>query len=259
MMTAEKATSVQDTSPGKPQFVEEGYTVLRQFVPREEVAALEIELQRYIRDDLPTLPATAAFYEDKTDLTTLFRLDRLAEHNPFFDRLRKSPRYMQLAATLLDDDAVPHGVQMFGKAPRLGNETPPHQDGFYFMLEPNQALTMWLPLDRTDLGNGCIRYVSGSHKRGVQPHSKSAVFGFSLGLTEFSEEDRNQEIAVEADPGDLIVHHSLTYHRADRNLSDRRRWAIGLTYYAASAQVDEARREAHRQATHAEWQEKGKA
>ena len=256
-MTAAMAESVGTLDAGKKQFDREGFTVLRQFIPRDYVAGLEIELQRYIREDLPKNP-NAAFLEDKADIRSLFRLDKLADNNPYFDRMRREKQFIELAATLLDDDVDPRGVQMFGKAPRIGNETPPHQDGFYFMLEPNQALTMWLPLDRTDRDNGCIRYVSGSHKRGVQPHGKSSVFGFSLGLLDFNDEDRKVEVAVEADPGDLIVHHSLTYHRADRNLSDRRRWAIGLTYYAASAKVDEARREAHTKAVHSEWQTTGK-
>ncbi len=239
-------------------FNRQGFAVLSRHVPEADIATIEAQLQRYIDQVLPTLPAKAAFYEDKDNPATLFRLDALHEHDPFFGRLIEEERFLSLAASLLGDEAVPQGVAMFGKAPRVGNETPVHQDSFYFMIEPDEALTLWLPLDRTDEANGCISYVPGSQRRGLQPHGRSEVFGFSLGLLTYTDDDRAAEVAVHVRPGDLIAHHGLTYHRADPNRSDRRRWAVGLVYFAARAKVDEARRAAHHQATIQQWSESGK-
>jgi len=98
---------------------------------------------------------------------------------------------------------------------------------------------MWMVLDRTDEGNGFIRYVPGSHRRDMRPHGRSAVSGFSQGVTDFNQTDRVSEAVIVAEPGDLIVHHCLTIHRADPNLSERRRWALGLVYFAQRAQPDE--------------------
>lgn len=50
------------------------------------------------------------------------------------------------------------------KPPRIGKGTPPHQDGYYFMLEPNEAVTMWMALEDVNEENGCVRYVKESHK-----------------------------------------------------------------------------------------------
>ena len=144
---------------------------------------------------------------------------------------------------------------MFGKAPKIGSETPAHQDGFYFTLEPNEALTIWLPLDCADEENGCIRYVPASHKRGVLPHGRGESFGFSMGLLNYTNEDRAAEVAINVVPGDLIVHHSLTIHRADPNPSYRRRWAMGLVYYAKRAKINQAARDARDRAVQADWKE----
>src|SRR5690606_9983238 len=98
-------------------------------------------------------------------------------------------------------------------------------------------LTMWLALDHVDQENGCVSYVKGSHLRGLREHASSGVLGFSQQMTDFGRpEDLENEVAMPARPGDLLVHHALTIHRADGNRStDRKRRSMGFIYYAASA------------------------
>src|SRR5690606_24826976 len=116
-----------------------------------------------------------------------------------------------------------------GKPPRVGSETPPHQDSYYWRIDPIDAgVTFWLPLDKVDEANGCVRYIPGSHRQGMRPHGESKQFGFSLGLLDFGDADRRDEVPVPVDAGDMIAHAGLTVHRADPNRSDRRRWAVGL-------------------------------
>ncbi len=62
--------------------------------------------------------------------------------------------------------------------------------------------------------------------------------GFSQGIPDFGSEDQSNEVAVPARPGDLLVHHSLMIHRAEANLSDRKRRALGLIYYSSIAKED---------------------
>jgi phytanoyl-CoA hydroxylase len=47
------------------------------------------------------------------------------------------------------------------------------------------------------------------------------------------------EVSFPAKPGDLLVHHSLTIHRAGGNTSETRsRKALGLIYFGESAKED---------------------
>ena len=71
----------------------------------------------------------------------------------------------------------PQNQQWFNKPPAQSSPTPAHQDGFYFCLVPNEAVNMWLALDEINQDNGCIRYVAGSHHRGLRPHGQSGVLG----------------------------------------------------------------------------------
>jgi phytanoyl-CoA hydroxylase len=98
---------------------------------------------------------------------------------------------------------------------------------------------MWLALDVVDEENGCMRYVGGSHRRGMRPHGRTKTLGFSQGITDFPrEEDLTAERYISVQPGDVIVHHAMTIHRADANRSSRSRRALGLVYYGASARED---------------------
>ena len=116
------------------------------------------------------------------------RLQGMASYDDHFKELTESDRFAKLAELLLDDGVISKNMEWFTKPARSDAETPPHQDGFYFMLEPNEALTLWLALDTVNDENGCIHYVRGSHRRGMRPHNQTAVFGFSLGVTDYGED-----------------------------------------------------------------------
>ena len=85
-----------------------------------------------------------------------------------------------------------------------------------------------------------MRYIRGSHLKGVRPHRQSGTLGFSQSISDFgTEHDRDSEVAFTARAGDLIAHHALTIHRADANCAPSQPCrAVGLIYYGASAQHD---------------------
>ncbi len=153
-------------------------------------------------------------------------------------KLAASPKVIELAELLLEGSAILKNMQYFDKVPFIGKETPAHQDGFYFKIKPQIALTMWLSLGVADGENGAVTYIPGSHKKGMRPHGNTAVLGFSQSITNWSDEDSDAEIQMTAGPGDLLVHHSLTIHRANRNQSNRDRKSIGFIFYREDVGID---------------------
>lgn len=222
----------------KAGFRRDGYAVARGFMDRAEVADVNRRIDALIAR-LPDLDERTAFYEVPGDPETIMRLQNFGRYDRGLQALYESGRLTGLAADLLDDAAVPTTLQWFAKPPRVGKVTPPHQDGFYFKLEPSEALTFWIALDAVDQENGCIRYLPGSHRRGYRPHAMSNVMGFSRGVTDYCPADLAAERAIIAAPGDLVIHHCMIVHRADPNPSDRWRRALGLVYYAGRARVTE--------------------
>lgn len=242
----------------KTSFDRDGYVIVRDFVDAGEVEQITLEIDRFIADVVPRSGETLAFYEVLEQPETIMRLQKMHEHDEFFRELIHSDRFVGLAAELLDDEVVVKHLEWFNKPPRVGSVTPPHQDGFYFLLEPNEAITLWLALDDVDEGNGCMRYVRGSNRDGMRPHQRSNVIGFSQGINDYGQADREREIPILGAPGDLFAHHCMTIHRADANTSERPRAALGFVYDAARAVYDAEKAAAYHKKLYAEWEKEGK-
>jgi phytanoyl-CoA hydroxylase len=222
----------------KSDFARDGYVIARHFLAPPEVAELEQNLSRYICQIVPGLPPTDAFYEIKGSPETLKQMQFMQNNDAFFAEFMRRNRYLELAEALLGMPVVAQGVEYFNKPAGIGKQTPPHQDGYYFTLVPSEAVTLWFALDEVSEENGCVRYVPGSHKNGMRPHNLSNVLGFSQGIADWSAQDQAREVSGVAHPGDLLVHHCDTIHRADANLSQRSRRAVAIVYYAAHAVPD---------------------
>src|SRR3954451_24002172 len=161
----------------KPDFDRDGFVVIRGFLPADELEVLRQNLDRYIREVVPTLPDSEAFYEDRSRPETLTQLQRMGR-DPCFAEYSRNPRWVALAEALLGEPAAADQPEWFDKPPGTNRVTPPHQDNSYFCLTPPNVLTIWLALDDVDAENGCLRYVAGSHLRGYRKHAKSKNLGF---------------------------------------------------------------------------------
>lgn len=218
-------------------FRTEGFIQVEHLLDSRKADEVEANLVRFIREIVPTLPKNEAMFQDYGKPETLKQITRL-EIDPFFAGLLAGSQVRELAETLLEENVIPQSIQFFNKPPFIGPATPPHQDGYYFCLVPNEALTVWIALDDVNEENGVLHYWKGSHKKGVLPHGASRVLGFSQGLNVESMKNVGTETICSAKRGDCLIHHSLTVHSAGPNRSARTRRALGLVYYAESAKVD---------------------
>ncbi|MCH2114810.1 MAG: phytanoyl-CoA dioxygenase family protein [Pirellulales bacterium] len=223
----------------RKKFERDGFVVVPQFLTEDEFAELTVNLDRYIRTVVPTLSDADAFYQDKSRPETLKQLQRMGI-DPFFAAYSNHPRWQAMAEALLGERAEGQDPEWFNKPPAMEHPTPPHQDNYYFKLNPPNVLTAWLALDQVDQQNGCLRYVVGSHKRGLRSHDVTSVLGFSQGITDYGPVDESREVVATLQPRDLVVHHGETIHRADRNTSvSRNRRAFAVVYRGISCQLDE--------------------
>lgn len=223
----------------KQSFEKDGYVFLPGFLAQKDVDVINKKLDNFIKVQVPAMPFNHVFYEDNNDPTTLKQLQDLHQHNSFFAGILKGSDFEKIAELLLGEKVIGKNLEYFNKPPKIGKPTPPHQDGYYFMLNPPQALTMWMALENADEETGCVRYIKGSHLKGMRPHGKTQTLGFSQGIIDYQEKDFASEIPFPAKPGDLLIHHALTIHRADGNRSETRsRKALGFIYFGKSAKED---------------------
>ena len=141
MLPPERGESV------KREFDRRGYVAVRSFLDAGEVEEMRAQVARYLTEVAPLIPPRDVYREVPGDERSIKQLVRMNRYDDYFAALLSGGRFVELAEQLLGGPAVGRNIQWFNKPSGLSRATPPHQDGFYLMLEPNEAVTMWLALD----------------------------------------------------------------------------------------------------------------
>ena len=243
----------------KKNFYLDGYLEIQQLFNDSKIQEINFEIDRYIKEIVPNLPNHHVFYEDKSDKSTIKNLQQMFNYDDYFKKLIEESKIQEIATFVLGEEAIPKNLQYFNKPPGVGKPTPPHQDGYYFMLKEHNAVTCWLALEKVDKENGCIHYVKGSNlKKEYRPHGKSNILGFSQGITDFgNENDKLNTVSFPGEAGTFLIHSAKTIHWADGNKSQTRtRKALGFIYYGESAKEDKVAHEAYQAKLRKELQQK---
>ncbi len=214
----------------------DGVVRIRHFFSQEMVAEIRHELQRYIREDLPTKPIDARTLE--ADGKTIRNLWRLNLYNPYFQELGHRPEILSLIAKLVNGEPLLKGVETFSKPARIGSGVPPHQDNAYFCQTPPDMLTLWVAIDPVTKENGAVHFIKGSHKQGMLPTKPSGVTGNSIGLAQPPDVRLSEQFCATLNPGDATIHHCEVIHQSDPNRTDQSRLGLLLVYRGSHTQTD---------------------
>ncbi|MDB4610163.1 phytanoyl-CoA dioxygenase family protein, partial [Verrucomicrobia bacterium] len=67
---------------------------------------------------------------------------------------------------LIGPNVIGWGSHFFCKMPKDGKAVSWHQDVSYWPLSDSKTITVWLAIDDSDLENGCMEVIPGSHRNG---------------------------------------------------------------------------------------------
>jgi len=215
----------------------DGFVIVRKLFEPAELAELQSQIDRYIREVVPRLPKDAAFFDDYSKPETLRKMQALDKRDAWFTRFMNEGKHVPMLEHFLRDQFSPQGLEWFDKLPFDQNATPAHQDGFYWNRKPNIGCSLWIALDPVDRENGCLWYARGSHLAGILPHAASGVLGFSQGLVGF-DASKVDAVPIELKPGDAVAHHASTIHWTHVNRTPRHRRAITTFCFGASTVLD---------------------
>jgi ectoine hydroxylase-related dioxygenase (phytanoyl-CoA dioxygenase family) len=147
-----------------------------------------------------------------------------------------SKKLAQIAADLLEVRSVRlyHDQALF-KEPH-GGITPWHADQYYWPLDSDRTVTVWIPLQATALEMGPLSFSAGSHH---------LVVGRDQHISDESQELLEAELAsrgypqvIEAfDIGEVSYHTGWLYHRAGANNTDQMRAVMTMIYIDASIRL----------------------
>ncbi len=140
-------------------------------------------------------------------------------------------RFARIAAQLMGVDGVRlyHDQALYKEAG--GGHTPWHQDQYYWPLDTDHTVTMWMPLVDVTIEMGALTFASGSHKEGFQGHV--AISDESHDRYEQLVIDRGYPVVNAAmAAGDATFHSGWTLHSAPGNASVTDREVMTVIYFA---------------------------
>jgi ectoine hydroxylase-related dioxygenase (phytanoyl-CoA dioxygenase family) len=146
-------------------------------------------------------------------------------------------RFAKIAADLMGVDGVRlYHDQALWKEPG-GGHTPWHQDQFYWPLETDKTITMWMPLVDTTADMGTMTFVSGTQRLGYLgdiPISDSSEEYFENFIRE---RDLRAVNCGAMQAGDATFHSGWTLHGAPANQTQNTRAVMTIIYFADGARV----------------------
>ena len=154
----------------------------------------------------------------------------------FLNRIR-NPKLTDPLVDLLGSDIPGINNLFIWKAPEIGLRFPWHQDKFYFPSRLNTPTTLgtWTAIDHSDEGNGCLYFISGSHKREISICDD--LEGSQQKEYKLERDAKDEEkVPVEAALGTVIWFHNHLLHKSTDIHSDRLRRSYVSHYLSAQAE-----------------------
>jgi ectoine hydroxylase-related dioxygenase (phytanoyl-CoA dioxygenase family) len=231
------------------EFLEKGHTLVKNILSAGEIAAY----RPVIVDAADRYNTEKRKMEDRDTYGKAFlQIMNLWQSDESVKKFVLSKRLAKIAANLMgvENVRIYHDQALF-KEPG-GGPTPWHQDQYYWPIDTNNTITMWMPLVDIDVDMGMLTFASGSFTKG-------SIFDF-----EISDESENAfedyvkknnfpiSRAKTMKAGDATFHRGFTIHNAPGNDSDKMREVITIIYLADGARVSPPKNQWQKN-DHAKW------
>jgi len=231
-----------DARPYSTEFWKNGFAVVNSIISADEIrehrSSIADAVRRYSVETRP-IGDRSTYDRAFLQVTNLWTKDDAVKRFVF------EQRFAQLAADLLGVEKVRlyHDQALF-KEPG-GGHTPWHQDKYYWPLDTDKMITMWMPLVDVDAEMGLIQFASGSHLKGAVESVEISDDSEDV----FSRYIEDKDFAVEGPSkmtaGDATFHLGWTIHSAGPNRSTKMREVMTIIYFADGARITKPEYPAH--------------
>jgi|OM-RGC.v1.010509908 phytanoyl-CoA hydroxylase len=157
-------------------------------------------------------------------------------------KLQKNKKLIKIVSHLIKGKLENYGAELFAKPANVGLPAPLHQDNYFWCLKNNEALTVWIALDKANDKNGGVFYFKKSHKLGLLEHAQSFAPGTSQKIKYPDGLNIFKKYSPSLNPGDCIIHNSYVVHGSDKNISNSPRVGWTLRFKAKDNKIDPMRK-----------------
>lgn len=149
------------------------------------------------------------------------------------DRYRawiENPLFARVVGRVIAGPVALYRAVLFTKAPRVGSDTPWHQDGGRLWgLDRDPEIQLWTALDDAPPDAGCLEVVPGSHHDGLATPLGGVVPDANVAAADAE----RRAVAIPARAGDVVLLHNLAWHRSGPNTTDVVRRGFTACYLPA--------------------------
>jgi len=178
--------------------------------------------------------------ESKDRSTVLFHALGAWRIASAFHDILWNPAFTVPASQLLGGPVRFWHDQLFCKPPRHGGVVAWHQDYSYWTRTvPMSHLTCFIAMDDTDLENGCLHHVPGTHRWPLLPVTGLAGdMNAILTVLDDQQKAAFQPVPTKLRRGYASFHHPLTIHGSFGNTSERPRRATVINVFRDGVRSD---------------------
>lgn len=224
------------------QFQREGYVIIENFFPKEEIeeatrriddmVRLHEEKQRQdVSGDKGAGAGTGAGAGAGTGAgraNEIIFINYVVKKDAYFQTFCAQDKFVQLTTALLGPEVAVYFDSVAYKRPETPKEFPWHQDNGYGLVLSEQYVTCWIALEDATVENGCVWVMPGSHRQGIVEHKPTPV-----GLQCYFGPDPG--VPVTLNKGGMAVFSSLLFHRSGPNVSNATRKGYLVQYFPTHA------------------------
>ena len=202
-------------------YAENGYVHARGVFDAAEVDDMRDAIERILADVAGTAHDENHVWGAVKQEAVLKGFHNVQYHDAAFTRAAAHPRMVDVLTQLIGPNVQLHHTKMLVKPPEQGAPFPMHQDYPYVPHERHSVVAASVHLDDTNLENGCLRVVPGSHELGPLEAS---------GPSHTLETPLEDGTPVPAAAGDVLFFNYLTIHGSGVNASSGTRRNVLFQY-----------------------------
>lgn len=244
---SKSVTSVESAlSPAQiAQFEADGYLVFRNMLDTASCERMLAVAKRQLQEAQQPLEyeaelgyAGAPSSLDAEGGRTVRRLRGAYDRDDCFRAWAEDARVIDKVRQLFDEPVcltLAHHNCVMTKHPQYGTATGWHRDIRYWSFTQPDLICVWLALGDEVASNGSLRFIPGSHRLTIAADRLDELLFLR------PEHPENQALfqqgtAVELHQGDVVFFHSLLFHAAGVNTSDKVKTSVAFAYHGCSNQ-----------------------
>ena len=209
------------------QYNDQGYLFPFDIFSAEEIT----EIRAYFFDDL--LPKAMAAGWNSYEITNWHKHCRSV-----YDLVTNS-RILDYVQDLLGETLILRHSHFFAKLPGDGKRVSWHQDASYWPLTPSKVVSAWLAIDDTDVENGAMQVIPGSHKNAQVAFEKSSKTENNVlnQTVHHPEKHGNDPVSLTLKAGQMSLHSDWILHGSEPNMSTRRRCGLDMRFLSSDVRA----------------------